>query len=35
MSTIQTQEKENIKAQPHQLSNLLKSVQSKIIGQHL
>ena len=32
MSTIQTEE--NTKVQPHQLSNLLKSVQSKIIGQH-
>lgn len=31
MSTIQ---EENTKAQQHQLSNLLKSVQSKIIGQH-
>lgn len=34
MSTIQTVEKEHVKAQSHQLSNLLKSVQSKIIGQH-
>lgn len=34
MSTLQTLEKENIKAQQHQLSNLLKSIQSKIIGQH-
>ena len=34
MSTFQTKEKENIKVQPHQLSNLLKAVQSKIIGQH-
>lgn len=35
MSTVQIQEKENIKTQQHQLSNLLKSIQSKIIGQHL
>jgi MoxR-like ATPase len=35
MSIVQTLEKENIKIQQHQLSNLLKSVQSKIIGQHL
>lgn len=35
MSSVQTQTKENIKVQQHQLSNLLKSVQSKIIGQHL
>ena len=34
MSTIQTIEKESIDTQQHQLSNLLKSVQSKIIGQH-
>jgi MoxR-like ATPase len=33
MSTVQTQE--NVKTQQHQLSNLLKSIQSKIIGQHL
>jgi MoxR-like ATPase len=35
MSIVQTLEKENIKAQQHQLANLLKAVQSKIIGQHL
>lgn len=34
MSTILTQGQESVKAQQHQLSNLLKSVQSKIIGQH-
>lgn len=33
MSTI-LEDKESVKAQQHQLSNLLKSVQSKIIGQH-
>lgn len=33
MSIVQTPEK-NIKAQQHPLSNLLKSIQSKIIGQH-
>jgi MoxR-like ATPase len=32
--SIQTQEKEKSKTQQHQLSNLLKSVQNKIIGQH-
>lgn len=35
MSNVQTLEKESIKAQQHQLSNLLKSIQSKIIGQQL
>lgn len=34
MSTVQTQTRNNSKTQQHQLSNLLKSVQSKIIGQH-
>lgn len=34
MSTIQIQTKENTKIQHHQLSKLLTSVQSKIIGQH-
>jgi MoxR-like ATPase len=34
MSAIQTQREESVKAQQHQLSDLLKSVQSKIIGQH-
>ena len=34
MTTIQILEKESHKAQQHKLSNLLKSVQSKIIGQH-
>jgi MoxR-like ATPase len=34
MSAVHTQEKESVKAQQHQLSNLLKSIQSKIIGQH-
>lgn len=35
MSFVQTQEKEEIKKTSHQpLSNLLKSIQSKIIGQH-
>lgn len=34
MSTMLTREKENVKSQPHHLSNLLKSIQSKIIGQH-
>jgi MoxR-like ATPase len=34
MSTIQTLEKVNHNAQQHQLSNLLASIQSKIIGQH-
>lgn len=33
-NTVHTQAKESIKAQQHQLSNLLKSIQSKIIGQH-
>jgi len=31
---IQTSEKETHKFQQHQLSNLLKSIQSQIIGQH-
>jgi MoxR-like ATPase len=35
MSAVQTLGKDSIKARQHQLSNLLKSVQSKIIGQHL
>ncbi len=35
MSAIQTEAKPQIKTQQHQLSNLLKSIQSKIIGQHL
>jgi MoxR-like ATPase len=35
MNTLQVQEKESIKAPPHALSHLLKSIQSKIIGQHL
>lgn len=34
MSTSQIQTKENNSIHQHQLSNLLKSVQSKIIGQH-
>lgn len=34
MNPIQTSEKEKIATQQHQLSNLLKSIQSKIIGQH-
>ena len=35
MSFVQTQEKEKIKKTAHHpLSNLLKSIQSKIIGQH-
>ncbi len=34
MSFVQTQEKEQIKTAHHPLSNLLKSIQSKIIGQH-
>ncbi len=35
MSSVQTQEKEKIKKMAHHpLSNLLKSIQSKIIGQH-
>jgi len=34
MSAVHTQENESVKAQQHRLSNLLKSVQSKIIGQH-
>jgi MoxR-like ATPase len=34
MSATLTQDKENVKPQQHQLSNLLKSVRSKIIGQH-
>lgn len=35
MNTVQTQEKEEIKKTTHHpLSNLLKSIQSKIIGQH-
>lgn len=34
MSTIQVNEKESVKTQQHQLSNLLKSIRSKIIGQH-
>jgi MoxR-like ATPase len=34
MSTVLTQEREMSKAQPHPLSDLLKSIQSKIIGQH-
>jgi MoxR-like ATPase len=33
VSIVQTQEKEKMRA-PHQLSNLLSSIQSKIIGQH-
>ena len=33
-SIIQTRRERDIKAQQHQLSNLLKSIQSKIIGQH-
>lgn len=35
MSILQTYVKESIKTQQHGLSNLLKSIQSKIIGQHL
>ncbi|MBA2727154.1 MAG: MoxR family ATPase [Parachlamydiaceae bacterium] len=34
MSAVYTEENKSVKAQQHQLSNLLKSVQSKIIGQH-
>lgn len=34
MSNVLTQEKETAKVQQHQLSNLLSTVQSKIIGQH-
>lgn len=34
MNTVQESMKENLNAQQHQLSNLLKSIQSKIIGQH-
>lgn len=34
MIIAQAQGKENLKIQQHQLSNLLKSIQSKIIGQH-
>lgn len=34
MSLVQTQEKEKEKTGHHPLSNLLKSIQSKIIGQH-
>jgi MoxR-like ATPase len=34
MHPIETQEKESTKNQRHQLINLLKSIQSKIIGQH-
>lgn len=34
MSAIQAFEKNDVKAQQHQLSDLLKSIQSKIIGQH-
>lgn len=34
MNILQVQNKENSKARRHQLSNLLESVQSKIIGQH-
>lgn len=35
MVAIQTNGKESIKIQQHQLANLLTSIQSKIIGQHL
>jgi MoxR-like ATPase len=35
MMIIQTQEKESLKTQQYQLSKLLKSIQNKIIGQHL
>lgn len=34
MNTFQMQIKENVHARQHQLSNLLKSIQNKIIGQH-
>ncbi len=34
MSIVQAQTKESVENQQHQLSNLLKSVQTKIIGQH-
>jgi MoxR-like ATPase len=34
MSTVRTETKENSNVKQHQLSNLLKSIQSKIIGQH-
>lgn len=35
MQTIQTEEKTITRTHQHQLSNLLKSIRSKIIGQHL
>lgn len=35
MSSVQLCKKENNQAEQHQLSNLLHSIQSKIIGQHL
>lgn len=35
MSTVQRQDQENHHVQQHQLSKLLQSIQSKIVGQHL